>query len=70
MELVLCELLDAVTPYKDRIAEVVEKFGLEVEISFGVYLSSETPACWFAADTIRRVAQLQARLNIDLLRVE
>jgi hypothetical protein len=70
MELVLCELLDAVTPYRDRIAEAVEKFGLGVEISFGVYMSSETPACWFAADTIRRVSQLQASLDTDLIRVE
>jgi hypothetical protein len=70
LEAVLCELLDAVTPYEGRIAEAVARFGLEVGISFGVYLSDETPACWFSADTIRRVSQLQASLDIDLIRVE
>jgi hypothetical protein len=70
MEAVLCELLDAVTPYEGRLAEAVEKLGLEVVISFGVYLSNETPACWFSANTLRRLYHLQASLDIDLILVE
>lgn len=67
MDAFLRELLDVIDLYNDRIAGAVNRFGLEKEISFGVYIRGETPASWFSADTLHRVAALQASLDIDLM---
>lgn len=71
MEGLLEELLNAIDPYKNRIIEVANRFALHREVSFGVYIiGQETPACWFAADTLRRLAELGAGLDIDLIFTE
>ena len=67
MDAFLRELLDIIEPYNDGIAEAVNRFSLEKEISFGVYIRGETPASWFSVDTLHRVAALQASLDIDLM---
>ncbi len=70
MDGLLRELLDTIEPYTDKISEVVKRFGLEKEISFGVYLRGETPASWFAADTMRRVSVFNSSFDIDLILTE
>lgn len=70
MDNVLRELLDILAPHEDRIAEAARQFALAVEISVGVYISGETPASLFSADTIRRLSSLQASLDIDLILIE
>lgn len=66
----LRELLDTIEPHRDGIAEAVRQFGLEKEISFGVYLRDEAPASWFASETIRRVSIFDASFDIDLILTE
>jgi hypothetical protein len=67
MDGLLRELLDAIEPHMEGIAEAAKRFGLEKEISFGVYVRGETPASWFAADTVHRFSTLDASLDIDLI---
>ena len=67
MEEMLKELLDTIEPYRERITAAAKEFGLVREISFGVYIREQTPACWFSADTMRRLADLGADLDIDLI---
>jgi Domain of unknown function (DUF4279) len=67
MDDLLRELLDLIEPYKASIAEATNRFSLQKEISFGVYIRDEAPASWFSADTINRVAAFGASLDIDLL---
>jgi hypothetical protein len=67
MESMLLELLDALDPHSAQIADEVSRYGLERDISFGVYLRGETPAAWFGAETIRRVAVTGATIDIDLM---
>ena len=64
---ILCELLDKIEPHRDEIMKAVRRFGLETDISFGIYLRDESPACWFSADTIERVSKLGANLDVDLI---
>ncbi len=67
METVLCRLLDIIEPHKEKIIESMSRFNLQGEISFGVFVYGETPASYFEADTVRRVAALGASLGIDLI---
>ncbi|HTU32706.1 MAG TPA: DUF4279 domain-containing protein [Candidatus Acidoferrum sp.] len=67
MDAFLRELLDAIEPYKAKIVEAAERFHLDVEVSFGVYVRDETPASWFAAETIRRLASIGASLDVDMI---
>jgi Domain of unknown function (DUF4279) len=67
MDGLLRELLDAIEPHKEGIAEAAKRFGLEKETSLGVYVRGETPASWFAADTVHRISTLDASLDIDLM---
>jgi hypothetical protein len=70
LESLLKELLDIVEPHKDGIAEAARRFSLECEISFAVYVHDQTPALWFAADTMRRVSGLGSAFDIDLMLME
>ena len=63
----LRELLDTLELHMDKIISARKQFRLEVEISFGVYIGDEMPAGWFDADLIRRVAIIEASLDIDLI---
>jgi hypothetical protein len=67
MDSLVRELLDAVEPYKNKIEAASSRFGLDREISFGVYVRDEAPTSWFAADTLSRVATLKANLDIDMI---
>ena len=66
MDALLRELLDVIDLHKDKIADAARQFGLSVEVSFGVYLDGNTPACLFSCDTINRLAALRSGLDIDL----
>lgn len=63
----LMELLCAIERHNDKIAEASKQYSLNAVISFGVYVRGETPASWFASETISRVAALGASLDIDLI---
>jgi len=67
MDALLRELLHSLEPYLEKILEVSKALGLTRELSFGVYVGQQTPTSWFAADTIRRIAELEADLDIDLI---
>ena len=70
MDPVLGELLDMLEPHAQVIAETAARFRLGREISFGVYTTGEMPAAWFAAGTLRRLANLGADLDIDIILIE
>ena len=70
MDALLRELLDAIEPHKTRIAEAADRLHLDVEVSFGIYIRGETPASWFAAETIHRLASIRAGLDVDLILTE
>lgn len=70
MDSMLNELLDIIEPYSQEIAHLAAKFRLTTEISFGVYMRAETPAAWFSEKTLRRVTNLGANLDIDLISTE
>ena|SRR5690242_5259107 len=63
----LQDLLDRLEPHKDRIAAAAKMFGLDREISFGIYVRGQTPACFFARNTIRRLADFEGSLDIDVI---
>ena len=63
----LIELLDSIEPKADRVFEAIGRFTLEPQISFGVYLRGEAPACLFSSGTIKRICALGAALDIDLI---
>jgi hypothetical protein len=63
----LIELLDSIEPKADRVLEAIGRFTLEPQISFGVYLRGEAPACLFSSGTIKRMCALGAALDIDLI---
>ncbi len=65
----LRELLDEVEPYKDRIAQAVNQFALEKEVSCAIYIRDEMPICSLAAKTIQRFANLGLGFDIDLILV-
>ncbi len=67
LDAVVRELLNAIEPYAEKLAEAATHFSLEKEISFGIYINAETPSGWFAADTLRRLASLGAHLDLDLI---
>lgn len=70
MDSILNELLDIVEPHSQDIARLTASLRIRAEISFGVYMRAETPAAWFSAQTLRRVTNLGANLDIDLILTE
>jgi hypothetical protein len=69
MEALLRELLDVLEMRGQGLAEATSRFSLSKEISFGVYVRDETPAAWFSVETLRRLAALDASLDIDVMLV-
>jgi hypothetical protein len=67
---VLCELFGVIEPHKTGIVTAINEQNLKSRISFGVYIKDETPAQWFSADTVRRIADIEAELDIDLILTE
>jgi len=67
LDALLRELLDAVEPHKDRIAQAVSRFSLEIEVACAIYIRDETPVCNLAAETIQRLAALGGDLDLDLI---
>jgi hypothetical protein len=67
MDGLLRELLEVLEPYRERLQNAIERFRMTPQISFGVYIRGETPACYFGADTLNRLADLQASLDVDLI---
>ena len=63
----LRELLDLIEPHKSKVGEAVKQFGLQTVISFAGYVRGQTPAIWFAPNTLRRIVALEASLDIDLI---
>jgi len=67
VEALLRELMDAIEPSRDRIIDAMKQFRLEASISFGIYISTRSPACWFSAESIGRIAALGAGLDVDVI---
>jgi hypothetical protein len=66
MEILLLELLEELEPYKVRILDAVRAFELDVEISFCISFQEATPALVFDIETLQRLVDLRAALDIDL----
>lgn len=67
---ILCDLLDKIEPYREKIIAAAREFNLGTDISFGIYLRGESPAFLLPADTVRRVSAFGANLDIDLILAE
>jgi hypothetical protein len=70
MEVLIEELLELLGPCEHNIVDAARQLGLKAEISFGVYIKHETPTCFFKAATMKRVIDLGADLDIDLILTE
>jgi hypothetical protein len=70
LDAVLTEFLDAIEPYGDKIIEAANCFGLEKEISLGIYVDRETPIGRLGAETLSRVAALGMNLDLDYILME
>lgn len=66
----LCELLDILEPHAEVISKAAVQFQLKREVSFGIFVDGEMPACWFSANTLHRLAELEADLDIDIIAIE
>ena len=64
------ELLVIVDRHKQEIVLAAEQLRLEVTISLGVYMRGETPSCSLDAELVRRISELRANLDIDLILAE
>lgn len=70
LDICVSKLLDAVEPHKGEIINAMRRFNLKSEISLAIYLRGETPSSFFAAKTIRRIADIEASLDLDLMLVD
>ena len=64
----LLPLLNIVYPKKKQIVDICNKFGIKSEISIEVYSKDRAfPAIHFDIDTIKRIVELNAELDIDIV---
>ncbi len=69
MEERLCSLLDIFEPYRQSLLEACDRFGLEVEIACALYVTDAAPIMHLSSRTMKRLAALNADLDMDLILV-
>ena len=63
----LCALLDIFKSHKQRLFEVCDRFGLDAEIACAMYVTDEAPIMHLSSRTMKRIAALNADLDMDLI---
>ncbi|GAC1345006.1 MAG: hypothetical protein NVSMB14_08460 [Isosphaeraceae bacterium] len=66
IEPIVLKLLDRLEPIKDELIRLSETYPLDFEISCAVYFD-RPPACNLSPHTIKRMAELRAAFDLDLI---
>lgn len=60
-------ILSILLPKKDVIADLIDKYKLDAEISCTIYLVDETPVGYLSPEIVTGMSDLQASLDIDII---